>query len=349
VLGGDETMRGGSRPSVEQIVVWVVAGLAAIGAVWLLSDVLLVLFLAVLLACALRGATNAVVARTGLPGGLVLAGVVLLISAVGLGIAWWVVPHLAHEVPDLVTRLSTEFGEVSRWLGIAVPGVGGGGFPSLQALQGRLAQPVETMLGWSLQTTANVVLIAVTAIYLAAMPDTYVEGVLHLLPFRVRPRVRELMLRIAGMLRLWLLGQAIDMVAVGVLSGAGMLLLGVPAPFALGLLSALLTFIPYFGAILAGIPAIALALTVDWQTALWALGVYTLCHCIEGYLIAPIVQRRLVRLPPALTVMSMTVAGALFGLFGIAVGTPLAATGLLAVRMLYVEDVLQDHTVQDRI
>ena len=194
---------------------------------------------------------------------------------------------------------------------------------------------------------AAVVVIIVTAVYLAAAPELYVQGVLHMFPFRMRSRLREVMECTGEILRLWVLGQLVDMAAVGVLAGVGMLALGVPAPFALGVLSGLLTFIPYFGAILAAVPATLLALTVSLPTAFWALGIYMLCHCIEGYVIAPLVQRRLVHLPPALTVMSMTVAGALFGLLGLALGTPLAAAALTMVRMLYVEDVLNDNTVEN--
>ena len=191
---------------------------------------------------------------------------------------------------------------------------------------------------------AGCVVVVGTAIHLAAAPELYVGGALHLVPFPMRPRVREVLARTGQVLRLWVLGQLVDMLAVGVLAGIGLWVLGVPVPFALGVLSALLTFIPYFGAVLAAVPATLLALTVSWPTALWALGVYTVCHRVEGYLIAPSVQRRMVELPPALMLASMTVAGALFGLLGVAVGAPLAAAGMTAVRTLYVEDVLHGGT-----
>ncbi len=102
----------------------------------------------------------------------------------------------------------------------------------------------------------------------------------------------------------------------------------------------MLTFIPYFGAVLAAIPAIMLALTVGWSTALWALAVYFACHIVEGYVVAPLVQRRLIELPPAMTILSMTVMGTLFGPLGVLVGTPLAAAIMVVVQEAYVADVL---------
>ena len=321
---------------------------ALVAIVWALSDVVLVLFFAILIACVLHGVATFIAKHTGMREGFALALISVVIALAGLGIAGWIVPELMREGQDLLAHLNGEWAGLRLLVGLPAPtGAGDVHGIGLGLLKGRLAEPVETMLGSSLSVLTGSVVVVVTAIYLAADPQLYVLGALHLAPFGMRPRLHQVMRCIGKALRLWVLGQLVDMVAVGVLSGAGMWLLGVPAPFALGVLSALLTFIPYFGAILAAVPATLVALTVGWETALWALGVYTLCHCVEGYLIAPIVQRRLVDLPPALTVMSMTVAGALFGILGLALGTPLAAAVLIAVRMLYVEDALNDETVQD--
>jgi predicted PurR-regulated permease PerM len=275
-----------------------------------------------------------------------LALVAIAIAVASIATAYWIVPELIREGHQLYTQVSGEIGWLRNRLGLSDPAGSGSGL-GLGLSPSRLAAPLQTAVGMSLSLIAGAVVIVVTAIYLAANPELYIRGVLHLFPFQRRPRLREVMLHVGRTLRYWVLGQLVDMLVVGVLSGAGMALLGVPTPFALGVLSGLLTFVPYFGAILAGIPAGLVALTVSWETALWTIGVYTLCHCIEGYVIAPLVQRRFVDLPPALTVASMTIAGSLFGLLGLALGTPLAATGLVAVRMLYVEDALGDHTVHE--
>jgi len=344
--GSCHLARGPARAGVSDLVVRTVVAFAAIAAVWALSGVVLVLFLAVLLACVLRGSAEYLAARTGVRDSFALVAVVLVVTLVAAGIGWWMVPKLAHEGYDLVGRLSQEWQLLRpRLEPLLVPRNDNGPLPALGAMQGRLAAPVEAVFGSSLGVITGCVVVVVTAIYLAASPELYVGGALHLVPFPMRPRAREVLARTGQVLRLWVLGQLVDMLAVGLMAGVGLWVVGVPVPFALGVLSALLTFIPYLGAILAAVPATLLALTVSWPTALWALGVYTLCHCIEGYLIAPNVQRRMVELPPAMMLVSMTVAGALFGLLGVAVGTPLAAVGMTAVRMLYVEDVLHDDTV----
>ena len=326
--------------SLVQIAIAV--GLAVV--LWTSANVLLLLFFAVLLACVLRGAAASIAARTGAPVGPVLALIVIAAALVVGGLSYWIAPELLREGQDLWTHVADEWHALSQHFPpAATPTSARPPLTSLRGIESRVASSAGTILGPSMNMVAGLVIVLVTAIYLAAAPGLYVRGVLHLVPFSRRSRVHEAMLKIGHVLRLWVLGQLVAMLAVGVLAGGGLLLVGVPAPFALGVLTGLLTFIPYFGAIAAAVPAVLVALTVSWTTAIWALGVYTLCHCIEGYLVAPLVQRRLIALPPALTVMSMTFGGTLFGVLGIALGTPLAAAVLVAVRLLYVNDYLGDH------
>jgi predicted PurR-regulated permease PerM len=137
----------------------------------------------------------------------------------------------------------------------------------------------------------------------------------------------------------------IDMIVVGVLTGIGLALLGVPLALSLGVVAGLFTFVPYFGTIVSAIPAVLVALTQGWQTALWVLVVFLICHGIEGYIVAPLVQRRTVDLPPALTILSMTILGTIFGPMGVILGTPVAAAALVTVREAYVAEVLGDPEV----
>ncbi len=324
------------------------AALAIALIIWLLGKVLLLLFAAILFACVLRGAAEWLAPRLRWPAGLTLAGLAAVL-AIALAIAFtWIVPELIREGHDLAHRLLTAWHDVRVRFGLAPSGQGSSPGNMLRVAAGHLASPLESALGLSLNVLAGAVVLIVTALYLAASPELYVRGALLLFPRERRARVHQVMSAAAHTLRYWLLGQLVDMLTVGLLAAVGLRLLGVPTPFALGLLAGLLTFIPYFGAILGGIPAVLIALTLGWSTALWTLVIFTICHGIEGYIVAPLVQRRLLELPPALTIVSMTIAGKLFGLLGIALGTPLAAVGLVAIRAFYVEDVLGEPPEPDR-
>jgi predicted PurR-regulated permease PerM len=125
------------------------------------------------------------------------------------------------------------------------------------------------------------------------------------------------------------------------------MLVGMPLALALGVLAGLLTFVPYFGAILAAIPALAIALGSGWHMVLMTLLVFGVCRLVEGYVVSPLVQDRMVKLPPALLILSMTFMGTVFGPMGIIMASRLAAGALVLVSELYVVDVLRDESGRD--
>ncbi len=126
----------------------------------------------------------------------------------------------------------------------------------------------------------------------------------------------------------------------GILTALALWLLGVPLPFMLGLLTGLLNFIPNFGPILAGIPAVLLALSGGPNQAMYVVVLYVVIQNLEGFVLTPLVQRRTVSLPPAVIILSQVLLGVLAGTLGVLLATPLAASVLVLTRMLYVEDTL---------
>ncbi|MGH8257517.1 MAG: AI-2E family transporter, partial [Steroidobacteraceae bacterium] len=101
-------------------------------------------------------------------------------------------------------------------------------------------------------------------------------------------------------------------------------------------------FVPYFGTILAGVLGAMVGLTVSLHEALWIVGLFLVCHGIEGYLVAPFVQRRTVHMPPGLTLLAMVVLTALIGILGVLIATPLIAVLMVGICRVYVEDILGD-------
>ena len=89
-------------------------------------------------------------------------------------------------------------------------------------------------------------------------------------------------------------------------------------------------------------PALIVGLTNGLSGAIWVIAVFTVAHVIEGYVVAPFVQRRTVHLPPALTLFSFVIMVALFNIFGVLIATPLMACIMVAVTRIYVEDILGD-------
>jgi predicted PurR-regulated permease PerM len=186
------------------------------------------------------------------------------------------------------------------------------------------------------------VIVSVLGIYLAADPELYLRGVIRLVPVGKRAGARDLLETLGHTLRWWMVGQLISMTAVGLLSYIGLRLLGVPLALILAVVAFLLTFIPFIGPLLSAIPVVLVAFSQSPTMALYTLLLYTAIQMLEGYVLTPNVQRRSVSLPPALTIAAQVLFGVLVGSLGLALATPLAAAGMVAVNRLYVEEVLED-------
>lgn len=182
----------------------------------------------------------------------------------------------------------------------------------------------------------------VGGIYLAANPRMHVHGVARLLPPARRVTVLRAMHDTGNALRLWLIGQGVVMLSMGLMMWAAYAWLGLPSAAALALIAALADFVPFIGPILGALPALVIASTIDMQTLLWTLGAVVVAQQIESYALMPFVQRRAVKLPPFIGLFSIVVFGTLFGLIGIILAVPLAVAVMTLVQRLWVEGVLDE-------
>lgn len=219
-----------------------------------------------------------------------------------------------------------------------------GGSPAGRALMNALsfgtgATTSGALLGGAHRLFAILVVLFV-GIYVGASPDAYEEALVRLVPPAQRARARSTLAVVGGTLRWWLAGQIITMAVIGILSIVGLWMVGAPFPFGLGALAGLLAFIPYIGATLALIAATLLAAVKSASLALAVFAVYVGIHVIEGYLLAPLVQKRMVYLPPALTITSQFLLWMLAGTLGLVVATPLTAASLALTKKLYIEETL---------
>ena len=202
---------------------------------------------------------------------------------------------------------------------------------------GGLSAAAASFLGGTLEA----ILIGFLGVYFAFDPDLYVNGGLRLLPPARRPQVRRALVQAGIALRKWLMAQLAAMIAVGVLAGVGLALIGVPLALALGTLAALLEFIPVIGPIIFGVPAVLVAFSKGPRMAVYALLLYTAIQQLESNLIVPLLQRWAVEMPPVIGLLAVLASGILLGPVGIIFATPLAVITIALVKHLYVEDMLE--------
>lgn len=318
---------------------------------WYAIHVLLLIFAAVVMSNLFGGLAEQVEARTPLGYRTSFALILVVLTAVLALTAWM----FAVQIADQAQRLTEELPEAAESLLKPLER-----FDWIQRLLDEPLRPEEIVLDqpglivtatgfvsstFSALTAAGLVLFL--AIFIGLDPQLYRRGILQLTPPRRRLRIAEVLDRLRHTLRWWLIAQFASMTVVGTLTGIGLALIGIPLAFILGVIAALLAFLPNIGPVISVIPAAILALAQGPRQALYVILLYIGVQLLESNLITPIFQLKALSMPPALTLSVQILLGTLTGFLGILVAPPLCATAMVLVRALYIEDALGDRTLED--
>lgn len=334
-----------SRPNLASVLLALAAG-AGLFLAWRTAGTLLVIFAGLLFAALLDACTRglAYLLPIGRPWRLALVCALLTVGTVGLLL--WGGYTLVQQADSLVALITDQWRVLRgglRSMGLAPPPGEEGPRTLAQVLlpdPGALFGQAYTAFNLASGLLGNAVLVVFIGLFAAASPQTYRRGVLSLLPRPRRQRVGEVLDELAAVLRWWLIGQLMAVILIALTTWAGLALIGMPGALLLGLQAGLVNFIPYLGPVIAGVPILLAAMAQGTTMVLWALGVHVVIQTLEGYLLAPLIQKRAVDLAPVLTLAAVMLGGALFGALGIALATPLIAVIKVAVQRLYVEDRL---------
>lgn len=309
-----------------------------------LAQMLLVVFGGILFGVLLDGLTHQLAKRTRLPRALSLTIVIAVLLLLLTGVILFAGPKLVDQFATLAKRIPAAVDEIRTSLSqyewgqrlLESLGTASGSMPKGSELLGQVGGVFSTAAG----AVSAVIVIFFTGIYLAADPYLYSRNLELLLPKRHRQRARELLESIGTALKWWLTGRFSSMAVVGILTSVGLWITGVPLAFPLGLLAAILSFVPFIGPIAWVIPASLVALAESPELIVWVLTVYLAVQLLESYVITPLIQQRAVRIPPALLIVMQILMTVLFGIMGTLFATPLAVTAIVVVQILYVEGVL---------
>jgi predicted PurR-regulated permease PerM len=307
--------------------------------------VLMAAFGGVLLAILLHACADVVRRHTPLPYGWSLAVVLVALVAVLGGAGWLLAPQVSQQIDELAAKLPEIADEIRRFLERY-----GWGRSLLERTQdGEIAQ--NALAGGAgvlaaLSTWSGYILTAVfVGLFGAANPGLYRDGLIGLVPLKHRERTAELLDALALTLRSFLIGQGITMLIIGVSTTIVLMAFGIPVAIVVGILVGLLGFIPYLGPIIGAVPVAAVAALQGIDTLLWVMVAYTAVQLLEGYVAVPIVQKRLVYLPPVFTIIAQILLGVVLGLLGFILATPLAAV-LLVLSRFYRRDILGEADVE---
>ena len=308
------------------------------------AQVLLVFFFALFLANFFSGLARYLQKNSHFSYRGSLAFVLLGLFSV-IGIAGMII---GPAVADQSARLSDELPKAFYQLVGEIQTLPGGshliaaGQQALNASKDGSFQSALKFAGVGLHGFGGLIFAIVIGIFFAADPDLYRNGFLALFPRNRRERMRAVLDELSFTLWWWFVAQLMTMASVGILVGIGLTILGVPLSGTLGLIAALLSFIPSLGPFISVIPAVMLGLTISPSMGLWVCLLYLGVQTLESNVITPVIQQRAISLPAALILGSELLMGLLLGGAGLAFATPLAAVALVLVNMLYIEDVLHE-------
>lgn len=281
---------------------------------------------------------------------IVLAGLVLFaLILVALPLFQGQFAELSKRVPAAIGLLQTR---VLPWLqqtlGIAID-------PSLDALKTWLTeQAAVSGADWlpTLQTgalavigvLANLLLIPVVMFYLLKDWDTLVARVATLTPRAWMGTVSRIARSMDAVVGEFLRGQLAVMAVLSLYYAVALWAAGLDYALPIGLLTGVLSFVPFLGFGLGMILALLVAALQfsDWSGVAWVAGIYLAGQLLESYVITPRLVGERVGLHPVAVIFALAAFGQLFGFVGVLLAVPLAAILLVALRELRARYVASD-------
>lgn len=305
---------------------WAWFGLAiAIGLFVLLIHPLLIIFGGLVFASMLDGGARLLRRVAPLPRALRIVIVVLLVVAFIAWIFYSAGVQIAEQAEQLRATLELQANRVAGFLtdmGL-MPGREGLAGLAQQALGsiGTLTSAVGSVIG----AGATLLMMMIIGLFVALEPRIYERGLQWMVPLSARNDFAVTLSRMALTMRRLLAGRLAGMLFEGVLTWLLLWLAGVPMALLLGIITGILAFVPNIGAFVSGVLMVAVGFSAGTQEGLWAIAIYFGVQTFDGYVVIPMVARRTVDLPPALTLSSQILASTLFGVLGLALADPLVA------------------------
>ncbi|UYZ67508.1 AI-2E family transporter [Moraxella bovis] len=215
-----------------------------------------------------------------------------------------------------------------------------------EKFQDSIVGGLPAFFGGMLSGVGTFFVILVVGLFLALSPSVYTKSAIALVPKPYRDKGEYLLKRSYGAIEQWLIGQFVVMAFVGVATGVALWLMGIPFALAMGVIAFVLDFVPVIGPWLSAVPILLLVLIVSPDLLLWTLVMIVVVQQLESYVVAPMVQQRLIDLPPVALLLSQIIMGTLTGVLGVAMATPLMVVAIVWVQVAYVKFVLQDYSIK---
>ncbi len=327
--------------------VWIAGGIIAFITIILLLisavfSVLLLVLAGALIAIYFRGLSALICRKTKWKNAVCLtisiAGTLLFIASL-----FWLIgaktseqiSELSDTLPAAVEKAKADLNQTKIGKKIIATASSHQSAERLKKTASRFFQSTFGMLG-------DIYVVLFIGIFFTASPKTYTKGIVQLVPDKGKARAQDVLNNIGDNLKKWLKGKIFAMFVVFILTAISLAVLGMPMWLALALIAGILNFIPNFGPLIAMIPAVLVALTQNATEALIIAGLYTLIQIIESNFITPMVQQKLIKIPPALIIIAQLLIAPFSGGWGLVLATPLMVIIIVLIKQLYLKQNIKE-------
>lgn len=300
--------------------------------VYLLSDVVIILVFAIVIASAVQPFVGWFEQRS-VPRVVAVLILYLMIAALLILLSTLVLPSVAAELSRLTSSLPRITSDIAGSLDSVQSQV-----PQYFDVVAELQNVLETLASWMQQFSQSALNLAVSAFggivsflavlvisfYLAVMRNGVENFLQAVIPERFEEYIVDLWKRVEVKVGLWLQGQLLLMLMVGLMVYVGLVLLGVKFALVFAILAMLLEIVPIVGPVLASIPAILMAFIQDPMLGVWTLALYVAVQQLENHILVPLVLGKSTGLNPIVVILAILVGSQLAGVAGALLGVPVA-------------------------
>lgn len=320
----------------------IVKTLVILAGAWLLfylRDLVLVVITAVVIASAMEPAVRAFM-RYRMPRILAVILLYVVVLSAITGLIYVFVPQVLNELTGFATEVPKYLDILNR-IGAYNQYAAIFGLPSPENVspgdivaQAQNELHLNGIFGNAFGAAASLfgglfsfVLILVLSFYFT-MSQTGIDDFLSVItPRKYRVYVLDLWDRSRHKIGLWMQGQVLLGVIIGVLVYLGLSILGVKHALLLAILAAFFELIPVFGPTLAAVPAVLIGFADGGLTVgLLVIALYVILQQFENHLIYPLVVTKVVGVPPLLVILGLIIGAKLAGFLGILISVPMVAT-----------------------
>jgi len=311
----------------HRTILWIAGFILLLWVVYLIIDIILLLFVAFILVSALSPIVDRLV-KMKIPRGLSILIVFLLVIGTLVGLITLTLTPLLNQTTNLVNSFSAA---VSSFLKA--------NYIDRSILDRELSGFSGNLVTYTLSIFENLVTIAsiIVITFYMLLDKNKIEDLATSFFVGRQQRVKNLIERIEEKLGYWMRGQLILSISIGVLYYIGLFALNVPYALPLAILGGLMEVVPVIGPIISAVPAIVISMTLSPLLAGVVLAFYFAVQQIENHIVVPQVMKRAVGLNPILVILAVAIGGRLLGIGGALLAVPIAV-----VVQVILEDVLDN-------